>query len=138
MYERGYVFTRIGNGVMQQTRSVRIDLSKFKPSSENRRMLKKISGLGLETLPLPLKSYTFLIGKLAKDFYGTKFGPGIMSAQKIKEILTSPASNFNALMVFTDHSDTGPSPIGYSICYVAKTFFHYSYPFYDLARAPKE
>ena len=33
LYNEGYVFTRIGKGVMQQTRSVRIDLSKFELSS---------------------------------------------------------------------------------------------------------
>jgi len=36
MYDHGYVFTRIGKGVMHQTRSVRVDLAKFELTSENR------------------------------------------------------------------------------------------------------
>ena len=70
MYDRGYVFTRIGKGVMHQTRSVRIDLGRFALSSENRRVLKKTENiLGPEPVGLPVSSYDFKIAKLAKDFY---------------------------------------------------------------------
>ena len=136
MYNRGYVFTRIGKGAMQQTRSVRIDLSKFELSSENRRILKKTDGLLLDGVTLPLRDeYDWLIGKLAKDFYDTKFGPGIMSAQKIKEMLTDEQkSNFNTLLAYS----LNELIVGYAICYVTPSFMHYSYPFYDLHRAPKD
>src|SRR5579872_1633254 len=100
MYEGGYVFTRKGKGVMQQTRSVRIDLSKFELSSENRRVLKKTADLeGPIAVALPLRegAYDWSIGKLAKDFYDEKFEPGIMSAQKVKEMLADyTQSNFNS------------------------------------------
>ncbi len=134
-YNAGYVFTRLGKGKMQQTRSIRIDLSAFELSSENRRILKKMSGLTIQDmhLPLPVDSYDFKIGKLAKDFYEKKFGAGIMSAQKIKEMLTdSDKSNFNTVLKYTE-----TSPIGFSICYTNKDILHYSYPFYDL-NAPKD
>jgi len=135
MYAHGYVFTRIGKGVMQQTRSVRIDLSKFELSSENRRMLKKIAEYTKVSLDLPLKEYDFSIGKIAKDFYEEKFGPSIMSAQKVKEMLTDGAKgNFNELLVYSQNK----SPIGYVICYENSEMVHYSYPFYDLAAAPKD
>jgi arginyl-tRNA--protein-N-Asp/Glu arginylyltransferase len=135
MYARGYVFTRIGRGVMHQTRSVRIDLSKFEPSSENRRVLKKVAEYDKASLDLPLKEYDLRIGKLAKDFYDTKFGPGIMSAQKIKEMLTDASkSNFNELLVYA-HDRT---PVGYVICYENEAMVHYSYPFYDLNDASKD
>jgi arginyl-tRNA--protein-N-Asp/Glu arginylyltransferase len=140
MYADGYVFTRIGKGVMQQTRSVRIDLSKFVMSSENRRILKKVGALENEDLStsftitpiaLPMKDYDISLGKLAKDFYQTKFGEGIMSAQKIKEMLTDPAkSNFNMLLTYSGR--------GFSICYSNDEILHYSYPFYDLSKAPKD
>ena len=81
LYSEGFVFTRLGRGVIQQTRSARINLEKFQPTSENRRILKKVSDLTLELSGLPLKEYDWNIGKLAKDFYDSKFGPGIMSAQ---------------------------------------------------------
>lgn len=131
MYGRGFVFTRLGKGVMQQTRSCRIDLSKFELSSENRRILKKTADISLEAAALPLAAYDFRLGKLAKDFYEAKFGPGVMSAQKVKEMLTDPAkSNFNCLLRY------GGS--GYAICYKNDSLIHYSYPFYDLGASPKD
>ncbi len=131
MYDHGYVFTRIGKGVMHQTRSVRIDLAKFELSSENRRVLKK-ANLGLVSMDIPLDDYDFPIGKIGKDFYENKFGPGIMSAQKIKEMLTDSAkSNFNAILRYS--AMDGGNIIGYAICYKDMRILHYSYPFYDLA-----
>ncbi len=187
MYAHGFVFTRIARGIMQQTRAIRIDLSKFELSSENRRILKKMNPLavangsenslsensdaslggtgngasaGADTgadfnrpnfpkldflkekeirLPLATTDYHWSTAKLAKDFYATKFGDGIMSAAKIKEMLTDGTkSNFNSLLSF--FSDTSKN-IGFAICYKNSTMLHYSYPFYDLspeAALPKD
>lgn len=128
LYNEGFVFTRIDKGVMHQTRSVRIDLSKFELSSENRRVLKKVEGMEIETETLPSSNYDWKIGKIGKDFYDTKFGDGIMSANKIKEIITD-GLNFNLLL---KHGE------GYVICYMNNDIFHYSYPFYDLEKSPKD
>ena len=154
MYSRGYVFTRLGRGMMQQTRSVRIDLSKFSLTSENRRIFKKTTEMSEPTLnQLPLKDYDFKLGKLAKDFYDTKFGPGIMSAQKVKEMLTDvEKSNFNLLLGFgvrtadtivvapeNSSNESAESSIkGYAICMKNSSILHYSYPFYDLTAASKD
>ena len=147
MYERGFVFTRLGKGVMQQTRSCRIDLSKFELSSENRRILKKTADVSLRAEPLPYAAYDFTIGKLAKDFYTTKFGDGTLSANKMKEMLTDAAkSNFNTLLRYDvyvitppTHTEADPAAsIGYSVCYENLTLLHYSFPFYDLTAAPKD
>ena len=64
MYNSGYVMTRIGRGIMQQTRSFRIDLGKFDLSSENRRILNKTDGLIVTEKSLPLLDYNYSIGKL--------------------------------------------------------------------------
>lgn len=136
-YNAGFVFTRLGKGVMHQTRSVRIDLAKFELTSENRRILKKTDGLGIDVVTLPLRDggYDWSLGKLAKDFYDTKFEPGIMSAQKIKELLTDESkSNFNTLITFSKDE----TAIGHAICYQNNSLLHYSYPFYDLKSAPKD
>jgi arginyl-tRNA--protein-N-Asp/Glu arginylyltransferase len=135
MFANGYVFTRIGKGVMQQTRSVRIDLTKFELTSENRRIMKKTDGLKSEALSVPLKDYNYKIGKMAKDFYSTKFGEGTMSAQKIKEMMTDTnKSNFNSLLTYSISGDS----VGYAICYISAEILHYAYPFYDLAKSPKD
>lgn len=132
MYDNGFVFTRIDKGVMHQTRSVRIDLSKFELSSENRRILRKGEEIILESKEIPYGKYSWEIGKMAKDFYDKKAG-GAFSANKIKELITSP-HNFNFLFSFSkDKKD-----LGYAICYKNPQILHYSYPFYDLEKSPKD
>jgi len=154
MYADGYVFTRIGKGVMQQTRSLRINLENFFPTSENRRILRKTEGISLESVTIPYKSYSFEIGKMAKDFYDNKFGVGTMSVQKIKEMMTSPdKSNFNCVFRYSAKPSEDVSRLsavgqrqsgdifirlGYAICYASNSIIHYSYPFYDLDSAPKD
>lgn len=116
-YAEGYMFTRIAKGDMYQNNSVRIDLSRFELSSENRRILKKVD-LDLNIKPLPLSDYDWKIGKMAKDFYDARDAK--FSANKIKELLTTD-HNFNTLF------DYG---IGYCICYANEEILHYCYPFY--------
>lgn len=139
MYEDGYVFTRINKGVMHQTRSFRIDLDKFNPTSENRRILKKVANLNISSSSIPYNNYSYEIGKLAKDFYTNKFGEGTMSAQKIKELLTDGnKTNFNSLLIFSEKTDTGPKILGYCIAFENDEIIHYSYPFYDLNNSIKD
>jgi arginyl-tRNA--protein-N-Asp/Glu arginylyltransferase len=128
LYNQGFVFTRIQKGVMHQTRSIRINLSKFEVTSENRRILRKGESIAMTRHPIPYSDYSWNIGKLAKDFYDTKAG-GAFSANKIKEIITTE-HNFNTLLDFNAE--------GFAICYADDSILHYSYPFYDLEKAPKD
>ncbi|MDO9509952.1 MAG: hypothetical protein Q7J14_01540 [Candidatus Magasanikbacteria bacterium] len=157
LYTDGFVFTRIGKGVLNQTRSVRIDLSKFELNSENKRILRKTEDVILEIKQIPYSDYSWEIHKLGFDFYETKFGEKTFSAQKIKELITDEnKTNFNTLLKFC-HYENPPvggdaanpliiesrgiaSPAvrndttvyGYCICYMDKDILHYCYPFYDL------
>lgn len=116
-YSEGYVFHR-AKGEMYQNNSVRIDLSKFSLTSENRRILKKVD-LILTPKTLPLSDYNWKIGKMAKDFYEKRNAQ--FSANKIKELLTTE-HNFTTLF------DYG---VGYCICYMNEEILHYCYPFYE-------
>lgn len=127
LYQQGFVFTRLSPDTLNQTRSLRIDLSQFELSSENRRILRKTETLLLDTKTLPLSDYHWELGKMAKDFYDTKFGKGTFSANKVKEVLTTPYS-FNTLYTYTLETQA----IGYAICYQNDDMVHYSYPFYAL------
>jgi len=124
MYDEGYVFTRVDKGVMNKTRSFRVNLSKFEMSSENRRIMRKAERYEMKTVALPISDYDWHIGKMAKDFYESRVAE--FSANKIKELLTKKnESNFNVLAEFF-----APEKFGYAICYESSTIFHYSYPFY--------
>lgn len=128
-YNQGYVFTRLGRGVMNQVRSLRVNLEMFELSSENKRVLKKAESVVCSLEQLPYHSYHWSIGKMASDFYSTKFGEGIMSANKIKELFTDPKqSNMNAVFVFREQNQ----PVGHCLAYQSSNIIHYSYPFYSL------
>jgi arginyl-tRNA--protein-N-Asp/Glu arginylyltransferase len=129
LYDQGYLFGRTGKGELYQTRSLRIDLAKFKLSSENRRILKKTENITLTTLQIPYPNYHWSIGKLGKDFYTTKFGDGTFSANKIKELLTAKEkTNFNKLLAYQQEGQA----IGYCIALETNDLLHYCYPFYQL------
>ncbi len=128
MYDNGFVFTRLDKGMMHQTRSVRIDLSKFEISSENRRIMRKGEEIMMDKHTIPFMKYDWNIGKLAKDFYDKKAG-GAFSANKIKELITTP-HNFNNLFSFSN--------LGFAICYENSHMLHYCYPFYDLEKSVKD
>jgi arginyl-tRNA--protein-N-Asp/Glu arginylyltransferase len=129
LYEKGYLATRVDKGVFNQTRSLRLNLSKFELSSENRRILRKVENLEIIPFSLPYKDYHWSIHKLAKDFYTTKFGEDTFSANKIKELLTEKdKSNFNTLLVYKDRESN--EVIGYCIALMTENILHYSYPFY--------
>jgi arginyl-tRNA--protein-N-Asp/Glu arginylyltransferase len=131
LYDEGFLFTRTGKGEMYQTRSLRIDLSKFELSSENRRVLRNTENISLEITNIPYSNYHWGIHKLGKDFYSTKFGDKTFSAQKIKELITDKAkSNFNKLFIYRQKADN--LAVGYAICLEKNDLLHYCYPFYDL------
>jgi len=129
LYNDGYVFTRVGKGVMNQTRSVRIDLSKFTIYTKNTRVLNATKDIKLDVQPIPYADYHWSIHKIGKDFYNDKFNLTEFSAQKIKELITDKdKSNYNALFIYKKNNE----PIGYTICKETNELVHYAYPFYRL------
>jgi len=129
LYSEGFLFTRKGKGEMYQTRSLRLNLSKFNLNSENRRILKHTENIDLNIASIPYHEYNWRIHKLGKDFYTIKFGEKTFSAQKIKELITDQnKTNFNKLLIYKKES----KPLGYCICYETNELLHYCYPFYDL------
>ncbi|MBP6859044.1 MAG: hypothetical protein KBC69_00255 [Candidatus Magasanikbacteria bacterium] len=129
LYNDGYVFTRLGRGILNQTRSLRINLETFQLSSENKRILKKTENLICTDSPIPYEQYTWNIHKMGKEFYEQKFGEKTFGAQKIKELITnSEKSNFNKLFTYSLNAEI----VGYCISLETKNIIHYCYPFYDL------
>jgi len=135
-YESGFVLTRLSKGLMNQTRSLRINLSAFKLSSENKRILRKTEHLKSYYEQLPLQDYSWEIHKLGRDYYDKKFGTGVMSASKIRDMFVNPEEN-NMNSVFRYKNEDGQQTngkrfLGYALCYKNTTLLHYAYPFYEL------
>lgn len=132
-YDKGYVFTRLGDGHMDQSRSLRIDLDKFELNSENRRVLRKTDNVNLRKESLPYSDYHWSIHKLGKQFYD-KFKEGLFSANKIKELFTDQKkSDFNIALIYSVED----KDLGYCVAVETDNILHYSYPFYDRSDSPK-
>lgn len=147
LYSEGFVFTRIGKGILNKTRSLRINLEKFSLNSENRRVQRKIPDLSLIKVKNPLDNYEWKIHSYGKTFYEKKFGDLTMSASKIKEMIQDQdKSNFNTTLFYSseniihlgwDLKYMEQRTIGICISYENEDLFHYAYPFYDTV-LPKE
>ncbi|MBN2015861.1 hypothetical protein JW766_03430 [Candidatus Dojkabacteria bacterium] len=130
IYSLGFLPSRMRLNLFYLARSLRVNLTNFKPSSENRRISRKTEYLTMKVLDLSEFEYHYSIGKMGKDFYKERFGEGTMSAFRIKWLFTKGACSH--VLVFTDKQKEN-LVIGY--CPVIKTekILHYAYPFYDLS-----
>ncbi len=110
-------------------RQVRVNLAKFKPSSENRRILRKGEGIRVELVPRAKFDYTPERRKFYKTYADIKFGKDVMSFERLDALFDSPI--ISHLLVFTD-AQTG-NEIGVVTLYLeGKELAYYYYAFYDL------
>ena len=110
-------------------RQVRVNLPKFKPSSENRRILRKGKGIDAQLVPRDRFEYTPEQRQFFKTYADIKFGKDVMTFERLDSLFTTPI--ISHLLVFTDTA-TGRE-VGVATLYVeAKALVFYYYAFYDL------
>ena len=110
-------------------RQVRVNLAKFKPSSENRRILRKGEGIGLKLIPRNEYDYTPERRQFFKTYADIKFGKDIMTFERLDGLFTAPI--ISHILVFTDLKTT--AEIGAATVYLeGKELAFYYYAFYDL------
>src|SRR5579859_1306917 len=110
-------------------RQIRVDLGKFKPSSENRRIMRKGKGIGVELVARDKFDYTPQRREFFKTYADIKFGKDVMTFERLDALFAAPI--ISHLLVFTD-TDTGKE-IGVATLYVeGKALAFYYYAFYDL------
>ena len=110
-------------------RQVRVNLAKFKPSSENRRILRKGTGIEVKLVPREKFEYTPEQREFFKTYADIKFGKDVMSYERLDGLFSSPI--ISHLLVFTD-TETGKE-IGVATLYLeGKALAFYYYAFYDL------
>src|SRR5436190_21812273 len=97
-------------------RQVRVNLAKFKPSSENRRILRKGAGLDVKLVPRAQFDYTAERRQFYKTYAEIKFGKDVMSFERLDALFISPI--ISHLLVFTD-GQTG-AEIGAATLYVER------------------
>src|SRR6266705_1031811 len=110
-------------------RQVRVNLAKFKSSSENRRILRKGEGIRVELVPRDKFDYTPERRQFFKTYADIKFGKDTMSFERLDALFAAPI--ISHLLVFTDaEKDT---EIGVATLYVeGKSLAFYYFAFYDL------
>ena len=110
-------------------RQIRVNLGKFKPSSENRRILRKGEGIEVKLVPREKYDYTPERRQFFKTYADIKFGKDIMSFERLDSLFASPI--ISHLLVFTD-ARTG-AEVGVATLYVeGRELAYYYYAFYDL------
>jgi arginyl-tRNA--protein-N-Asp/Glu arginylyltransferase len=110
-------------------RQVRVDLARFKPSSENRRILRKGDGIEVKLVPRAQFEYTPERRRFFKTYADIKFGKDVMTFDRLDSLFASPI--ISHLLVFAD-AKTGDE-IGAATLYIEdKQLAYYYYAFYDL------
>jgi arginine-tRNA-protein transferase len=129
IYENGFLPIRSIKNVYYLARSLRVDLSKFELSSENRRILRKTQDFESDLMPLSEFNYTPQIQKFCKDYMVSRFGKSSITTAGIRSIFKSGIYNY----VFVWKERLTQKEIGYAVCFVSKNLLHYAHAFYDLA-----
>jgi arginyl-tRNA--protein-N-Asp/Glu arginylyltransferase len=110
-------------------RHIRIELAKFRSSSENRRILRKGLDLKVELVPREKFDYTPERRSFYKTYADIKFGKDVMSCDRLDALFSSRL--ISHLLVFTD-AKTG-AEVGTATLYLeGKALAYYYYAFYDL------
>lgn len=110
-------------------RQVRVNLAGFKPSSENRRILRKGAGIEVKLLPREKFDFTPARREFFKTYADIKFGKDVMNFERLDALFASPI--ISHLLVFTDAA-TGKE-VGVATLYLeGKALAFYYYAFYDL------
>jgi hypothetical protein len=110
-------------------RNVRVELGKFIPSSENRRIRRKGAGIALKLVPRA----EFDFSPARKEFYlgyaEVRYGRGVMPAERLELVFSPPVCTH--LLVFTD--EQSGAELGVAVLYLeAPRVAFYRYSFYDL------
>jgi len=110
-------------------RHIRVDLPKFAPSSENRRVLRKGEGITFELVPRAQYNFTPERRAFFKNYADAKFGNDTMSFERLDSLLASPIVSH--LLVFND-SATGAEVGTVTLYLEGDALAFYYYGFYDL------
>jgi len=110
-------------------RQIRVNLAKFNPTSENRRILRKGEGIEVRLVPRDKYEYTPERRQFFKTYADIRFGKDIMSFERLDGLFASPI--ISHLLLFIDVKSG--TEVGAATVYLeGKELAFYYYAFYDL------
>jgi arginyl-tRNA--protein-N-Asp/Glu arginylyltransferase len=110
-------------------RHLRVDLSQFKLTSENRRILRKCAGVTGQLIPREEFNFTASHRQSWCAYAEERWGKGVMSEQRLEGLLTGQV--ISHVLLFRDADG---AEVGAAVLYLeepAMAFYYYA--FYDLA-----
>jgi arginyl-tRNA--protein-N-Asp/Glu arginylyltransferase len=110
-------------------RQVRIDLTKFGLSSENRRILRKGTGITVVLIPKAKFDYTEERREFFKTYADIKFGKDVMSYERLDLLFEGAITSH--LLVFTE-TESGREIGTVTLFLEGNHLAYYYYAFYDL------
>jgi arginyl-tRNA--protein-N-Asp/Glu arginylyltransferase len=129
LFNAGFLPSARGLDQFAMCRNLRVELAKFRLSSENRRVLRKGEGIAMQLVPRS----EFDLTPARKEFYlryaEARYGKGVMPAARLELTFNSPVATH--LLVFTD-AQSGEE-LGVAVLYLdAPHLAFYRFSFYDL------
>src|SRR5438552_1304088 len=115
-------------------RQVRVHLPLFVPSSENRRIFRKGAGIRCSLCARDAFEYTAARREFFKGYTDRKFGPNVMSYERLDALFASPI--ISHLLVFED-AERGREVGVVTLFIEPGRLAYYYYSFYDLAYHPR-
>jgi len=110
-------------------RQVRIDLAKYHPSSENRRILRKGEGITAALIPRRDFDYSERRREFFKSYADIKFGKDVMSYERLDSLFAGKITSH--VLVFND-SLSGNEVGAVTLYFEPELLAYYYYAFYDL------
>ena len=127
LFDAGFLPSTRALDRFYMARHIRVRLSDFAPSSENRRVLRKCAHLNMRVVPQSAFQLTSERREFCQRYAEARFGHAIMSQERLDTLFTAPVATH--LMIFEDER----KETGYVVLYLQPpriAFFYYS--FYDL------
>lgn len=128
-YERGFLPAAPDLSRYCLCRQIRVVLSRFTPSSENRRILRKGNGIALRLIPRAEFDYSPARRDAWVAFARERFGPGVMPSERLDRVMSQGV--ITHLLHFTRETDG--RELGTALLHLdPRRVAHYYYAFYDL------
>lgn len=89
MLERGFLPSARDLSRWYMARQIRVDLGRFSPSSENRRILRKGEGLSCTLVPAAEFALTDDVREVCLRYAAERFGDGVMGRERLEGIFAS-------------------------------------------------
>ena len=129
LFNAGFLPSARGLNQFYLCRNVRVDLAKFKPSSENRRILRKGAGIEMKLVPRAEFDLNPARREFCRSYAEVRYGKDVMPPERLELVFNSPLATH--LLVFSD-AQSG-AELGVVVLYLeAPRLAFYRYSFYDL------